>query len=181
MTATGTAMARVLKKFLDRKIAARLPRHRPRQIECTIIPNKADFTGSSISRATGQLATRGALAAANWRGWHLAGRLKPFIDSVASVRFGSVRVDIRPGRGRDRSVACSPDRPGSIVLVTPTENNRCSRDCPGNRLGTADPDTDHPDMAVPDMAVPVDRAVPGLAVVSRAGSHRECLGVVELG
>jgi hypothetical protein len=28
----------VLKKFLDRKIAARLPRLRPRQIECTIIP-----------------------------------------------------------------------------------------------------------------------------------------------
>jgi WD40 repeat protein len=30
-----------------------------------------DLTGSSVSRATGQLATRGALVAANWRGWHL--------------------------------------------------------------------------------------------------------------
>ena len=43
----------VSKKFLDRKIAARLPGHRRRQIEPGIIPNNADFTGSSAFTATG--------------------------------------------------------------------------------------------------------------------------------
>ena len=42
-----------LDEILDRKIAARLPRHRPRQIGAGIIPNNDDFTGSSAFAASG--------------------------------------------------------------------------------------------------------------------------------
>jgi hypothetical protein len=65
----------------DRKIAARLPRRCPRQVERRIIADYSNFTKSSAFTATGQLATRAALVNANWRGWHLAEphRLRRFL------------------------------------------------------------------------------------------------------
>src|SRR6516225_3471076 len=54
-------MAPVSKKNLDRKIAARLPRRCPRQVERRIIADYSNFTKSSAFTATGQLATRAAL------------------------------------------------------------------------------------------------------------------------
>ena len=50
---------------LDRKIAARWPRRRPRQVERRMISDYCDFTMAFGFRATGQLPTRGASMTAN--------------------------------------------------------------------------------------------------------------------
>jgi hypothetical protein len=60
-----TAGHPVSKKLLDRKIAARLARCCPRQVERRTIPDCCAVTTSSAFRATGQLQTRSALVSAN--------------------------------------------------------------------------------------------------------------------
>jgi hypothetical protein len=61
----SVAIGTCLKKFSDRKIVARLLRRCRRQAERRMIPDYCNFTMGSAFRATGQLRTQGALAAAN--------------------------------------------------------------------------------------------------------------------
>src|SRR5215831_13937181 len=57
-----------LVRFLDRKIAARLPTLCPRRVEWRMIPNYRDFTIGSMLKGTDQSPARSALLTANWRG-----------------------------------------------------------------------------------------------------------------
>src|SRR5215831_14210503 len=57
-----------LVRFLDRKIAARLPTLCPRRVEWRMIPNYRDFTIGSMLKGTDQSPARSALLTANWCG-----------------------------------------------------------------------------------------------------------------
>src|SRR5215467_4293086 len=57
-----------LVRFLDRKIAARLPTRYPRRVEWRMIPDYRDFTIGSVFKGTDQSPARSALLTANWHG-----------------------------------------------------------------------------------------------------------------
>src|SRR5215831_5633735 len=57
-----------LVRFLDRKIAARLPTLYPRRVEWRMIPDYRAFTIGSMFKGTDQSPARSALLTANWRG-----------------------------------------------------------------------------------------------------------------
>src|SRR5215470_15044667 len=74
-----------LVRFLDRKIAARLPTRYPRRVEWRMIPDYRDFTIGSMFKGTDQSPARSALLTANWRGCEPLGRADPRCSGMIAL------------------------------------------------------------------------------------------------